>query len=135
MNIIEGIFQGNKNTKNNQPQNSNNTKNHYFIGSVLNNDLLNEKLKSVRKKIISKYKLKELHYPNLFMNKMIYLGYLTKDIAELYMNKIINFLCKSIAKNFSKLKCNFSIFNLVYDNKFYKISLETNDENNVLKNN
>jgi len=125
-------FSGNKKTENNTSKDSNNSKNHYFIGSVIDDELLVEKLKLVRKNIIKKYKLNDLHYPNICMNKVIYLGYFTKEVAELYMGKIISFLLKSISKDFSKLKCKFSNFNLNFDGKYYKASLETEDNNDIL---
>jgi hypothetical protein len=127
-------FNGNKKSENDS-KDSNNSKNHYFIGSVIDDDLLVEKLKLVRKNIIKKYKLKDLHYPNIFMNKVIYLGYFTKEVADLYMNKIVLYLLKSIGKDFSKLKCKFSNFNLNFDGKFYKASLETEDNNDILSKN
>ena len=85
--------------KNNSAKNINDSKSHYFIGNVLKNDTFIEKIKLVRKKLINKYKMKELHYPNLVSTNLIYLGYFNISVAKLYMEKIISYLCKSVTNN------------------------------------
>ena len=84
------FFTGNSTAKNNNLIND--SKHHYYIGCVINDEILIEKLKVIRKKLINKYDIQELHFPNLVSSNLIYLGYFNLSIAKLYMDKIIRFL-------------------------------------------
>lgn len=128
-----GLFTGKTNTSLNNTK-DNISKNHYFIGSVINDDILIEKLKLVRKKLISKYSIKELHYPNIISTNLIYLGYFTMDVAKLYMEKIISYLCKSVTNNLPKMECSIKNFKMTYDQTYYRIMLQLEDNKSSLKN-
>ena len=128
-----GLFTGKNNTSSIGTKN-NISKNHYFIGSVINDDILIEKLKLVRKKLISKYSIKELHYPNIISTNLIYLGYFTMDVAKLYMEKIISYLCKSVTNNLPKMECSIKNFKMTYDQTYYRIMLQLEDNKSSLKN-
>ena len=128
---LTGLFTGqNSNSKNMK----NDSKHHFFIGCKVNDEILVEKLKLVRKKLINKYNIKELHYPNLVTTNLVYLGYFDLSVAKLYMDKIIRYLCDAIAKKYSKLECNMTNFKMVYDGSYYKIMLQLEDLKSELKN-
>ena len=112
----------------------NDSKHHFFIGCKVNDEILVEKLKLVRKKLINRYNIKELHYPNLVTTNLVYLGYFDLSVAKLYMDKIIRYLCDAIAKKYSKLECNMTNFKMVYDGSYYKIMLQLEDLKSELKN-
>ena len=129
-----GFFTGQK-SKNNNNNNNNDSKHHYYIGSPINDNILCEKLKNVRKKLVNKYNIKgDLHYQNIFTTNLIYLGYFDYYTAKHYMNKIIKYLCNSIVKKYGKLECKIKNFKLHYDQTFYKIMVQLEDDNDFLKN-
>ena len=123
------FFKGEKNNS----SKSNDTKNHYFISAVIDNESMIEKIKLVRKKLINKYSVKELHYPNLISTNLIYLGYFDVSVADLYMNKIISYLCKSVINKFGSMECNLTNFKMTYDKKYYRIMLQLEDSKSYLK--
>ena len=126
----------NNNSSNNNQNNNENNKNiksHYFIGNVIQDELLINKLKLLRKKLMNKYKIQGAHFSNIISSNLIYLGYFTKEVADLYMNKIVSYLCTSIGKKMGNLECKFSNFKLTYDKSYYKIMLQLEDKNNYLK--
>jgi hypothetical protein len=123
-----GIFGNTKPTENN-----NNDKNHYFIGTIIEDENLVKRLKKVRKKLLNKYNLQDIHFPNLMMANYIYLGYFPLAVAKLYMDDIMNYLLKAISEKCSKLYCNISNFKLTYDQVYYKIMLQFQDKNNKLE--
>lgn len=108
-------------------------KNHYFIGNIFKDENQIKLLRNIQKKLKKKYYLKNIHYNNKLFTNLIYLGYLDKFTAELYMEDIIKYLLKAIEDNFSVLKCNYSGYSLKFDKTFYKISLKFNDEENLLE--
>ena len=123
-----GIFGNTKPTVNN-----NNDKNHYFIGTIIEDENLVKRLKKVRKKLLNKYNLQDIHFPNLMMANYIYLGYFPLAVAKLYMDDIMNYLLKAISEKCSKLYCNISNFKLTYDQVYYKIMLQFQDKDNKLE--
>ena len=131
-NKVNGNNSNNSNNENNE--NNKNIKNHYFISNVIQDELLINKLKLLRKKLMSKYKIQGAHFSNIISSNLIYLGYFTKEVADLYMNKIVSYLCTTIGKKIGNLECNFSNFKLTYDKSYYKIMLQLEDKNNYLKN-
>ena len=129
INIMDfGIF-GNTNPT----VNNNNDKNHYFIGTIIEDENLVKRLKKVRKKLLNKYNLQDIHFPNLMMANYIYLGYFPLAVAKLYMDDIMNYLLKAISEKCSKLYCNISNFKLTYDQVYYKIMLQFQDKDNKLE--
>ena len=125
------FFTGNSTAKNNNLIND--SKHHYYIGCVINDEILIEKLKVIRKKLINKYDIQELHFPNLVSSNLIYLGYFNLSIAKLYMDKIIRFLVDSVVQKYEKLECKLTNFKLIYDQTYYKIMIQLEDDNNHLK--
>lgn len=131
---ITSLFTGQNNSQS-QNDNNVNTKSHYFIGNVIDDNLLVEKLKLVRKKLIKKYGIKkDFHYPDLTSTNLIYLGYFTLEVAKLYMEKIISYLCTSVTNKFPKLECQIKNFKMNYDKTYYRIMLQLEDKNDNLKN-
>jgi hypothetical protein len=108
-------------------------KHHYFIGAIIEDVNIIKKLKNLRKKLISKYNLKEFHMQNYITANFIYLGYFNIEIAKLYMKDIMSFLVKALTKNFSKLSCKMTNFKMEYDQVYYKIMLQFEAQNNILK--
>ena len=109
-------------------------KHHFFIGSIINNDDQIKLLRTIQKKIIKKYKLKDYHYNNKFFTNFIYLGYFSKEIASKYMDNIISHLLTSISNKFNELSCKYTDYKLTSDNSFNKIALKFIDNDNKLIN-
>ena len=131
---LTGLFTSKSNNSKNGNKKNNKVKHHYFIGCKINDEILIEKLELLKKKLINKYKIQEFHYPNLVTTNLIYLGYFDHNVAELFMDKIIRFLCQSITKKFSKLQCNIKNFKMIYDGTYNKVMLQLEDENSHLSN-
>jgi hypothetical protein len=112
---------------------NNNEKNHFFIGNIFNDINQIRLLRNIQKKIKNKYSLKGYHYNNRFYANLIYIGYFDNETAKLYMNNIINSLLTAISNNINLLECNYSNFKITYDKSYYKISLNFDDKNNILK--
>ena len=130
-----GLFTGQNTNSNSKNGNINNdSKHHFFIGCKINDEILVDKLKLVRKKLVNKYNIKELHYPNIVTTNLVYLGYFDMKVAKLYMDKIMRFLCEALVKKYSKLECNMTNFKMVFDGSYYKIMLQLEDVESELKN-
>ena len=123
------LFTGNNNSKNK----NNETKHHYFIGAVIDNEILVEKIKLIRRKLINYYSIKDLHYPNIISTNLIYLGYFNITIAKLYMDKILSYLSNSVVGKYPKLECKMTNFKMTYDQSYYRIMLQLEDNNSHLK--
>ena len=130
-----GLFTGQNTNSNSKNGNINNdSKHHFFIGCKINDEILVDKLKLVRKKLVNKYNIKELHYPNIVTTNLVYLGYFDMKVAKIYMDKIMRFLCEALVKKYSKLECNMTNFKMVFDGSYYKIMLQLEDVESELKN-
>ena len=114
-------------------QHSNNEKNHFYIGNIFSDESQILLLKNIQKKLKKKYGLKNYHWNNNLFSNMIYLGYFTAEVAQIYMDEIISHLLKSISERFSQLDCSYTGFKLDYDKSYYKISLKFTDTNNYLE--
>jgi hypothetical protein len=115
-------------------QNLNNTdKHHFFIGNIFTSEDHERILRNIQKKLKKKYALKDYHRNNVFFSNMIYLGYFTTDVANLYMDNIISHLLKAISEKFTKLECEYTGFKLEFDKSYYKISLKFTDADNYLE--
>lgn len=114
-------------------QHSNNEKNHFFIGNIFNDENQIRLLRNIQKKLKKKYGLKNYHWNNVLFSDMIYLGYFTTEVAQIYMDEIISHLLKAISERFSNLNCLYSGFKLDYDKSYYRISLKFTDTNNYLE--
>ena len=114
-------------------QHSNNEKNHFYIGNIFSDESQILLLKNIQKKLKKKYGLKNYHWNNNLFSNMIYLGYFTTEVAQIYMDEIISHLLKSISERFSQLDCSYTGFKLDYDKSYYKISLKFTDTNNYLE--
>jgi len=108
-------------------------KHHYFIGAIIEDVNIIKKLKKLRKKLLTKYNLQEYHMQNYITANFIYLGYFTIEIAKLYMNDIMGFLVEALTKKFSKLTCKMTNFKMEYDQVYYKIMLQFEEQNNIIK--
>lgn len=108
-------------------------KNHYFIGNIFDDEEDIRILNKVKGKLKQRYNLKNFHWNNKYFTNMIYLGYLDKETAYIYMDNIITPLLNAIGDKVHLLNCNFTGFKLEYDHSFYKISLKFTDQNNYLE--
>jgi hypothetical protein len=114
------------NTKNNKD------KYHFYIGNILTDEQQIRLLKTIRKNLRKKYKLKNFHWSHPFATNLIYLGYMDQTTADTYMRNLFSPLLKAISESFSPLECNYTGYKLTYDNTFYKVALEYTDTDNVL---
>lgn len=111
----------------------NNEKHHFFIGNIIQDEHITRSLRNISRKLKEKYFLKESHWNTVFFSNMIYLGYFTTEIANIYMNNIITHLLKAISEKFSELNCEFTNYKIDFDKSFYKISLKFTDDDNYLE--
>ena len=107
-------------------------KNHYFIGTLFNDDEQVSALKNIQKDIKTKYRLKDSHYTHNIGTKYLYLGYITKETALLYMDKIITHLLSSLQEKIHSLTCQYGELKITKDAPFFRVSLTFDDEQNVL---
>jgi hypothetical protein len=114
----------------------NKDKYHFFIGNFIKDYAQILILKELKKKLRYQYKIdSKSSYDNYFMCfKNIYIGYMTEKNADYYMNNILSYLLNTIKKNIKKLTCHFTKFKLKYVKNHIRISLEYQDENNLLSN-
>lgn len=111
---------------------------HFFIGNFIKDHVQISILKNLKKDLRYKYKIDTKNsYDNFFLCfKNIYIGYMTNKEADYYMNNILSYLLNTIKKNIKKLVCHYTRFKLKYvkDHNNIRISLEYEDENNLLSN-
>ena len=111
---------------------------HFFIGNFIKDHVQISILKELKKKLRSQYKIDSRNsYDNFFLCfKNIYIGYMTNKEADYYMNNILSYLLNTIKQNIKKLVCHYTRFKLKYvkDHNNIRISLEYEDENNLLSN-
>jgi len=111
---------------------------HFFIGNFTKDYTQISILKELKKKLRSQYRIdSKTSYDNYMVCfKNVYIGYLTNKEADLYMNNILSYLLNTIKKNIKKLTCHYTKFKLksVKSNSIIRISLEYEDENNLLSN-
>jgi hypothetical protein len=109
---------------------------HFFIGNLIKDYVQISILKDLKKKLRSQYRIdSRTSYDNYMLCfKNIYIGYMTDKEAEYYMNNILLFLLNTIKKNIKKLTCHYTRFKLKYVKNNIRISLEYEDENNLLSN-
>jgi hypothetical protein len=109
---------------------------HFFIGNFIRDHVQISILKELKKKLRSQYKIDSRNsYDNFFLCfKNIYIGYMTNKEADYYMNNILSYLLNTIKQNIKKLVCHYTRFKLKYVKNHIRISLEYEDENNLLSN-
>jgi len=109
---------------------------HFFIGNFIKDHVQISILKELKKKLRSQYKIDSRNsYDNFFLCfKNIYIGYMTNKEADYYMNNILSYLLNTIKQNIKKLVCHYTRFKLKYVKNHIRISLEYEDENNLLSN-
>jgi hypothetical protein len=109
---------------------------HFFIGNFIKDHVQISILKDLKKKLRYQYKIdSRTSYDNFFLCfKNIYIGYMTNKEADYYMNNILSYLLNTIKQNIKKLTCHYTRFKLKYVKNHIRISLEYEDENNLLSN-
>lgn len=109
---------------------------HFFIGQFIRDHVQISILKNLKKKLRYQYKIDYASsYDNFFLCfKNIYIGYMTNKDAEYYMKNIMSPLLNTIKNNIGKLNCHYTRFKLKYVKNYIRISLEYEDENNILSN-
>lgn len=107
---------------------------HFFIGNFIKDYVQISILKELKKKLRSQYKIdSRTSYDNFFLCfKNIYIGYMTNKDADYFMNNILSYLLNTIKRNIKKLVCHYTKFKLKYVKNHIRISLEYEDENNLL---
>lgn len=109
---------------------------HFFIGNFIKDHVQISILKDLKKKLRAQYKIDYASsYDNFFLCfKNIYIGYMTNKDADVYMRNILSPLLNTIKNNIGKLNCHYTRFKLKYVKNYIRISLEYEDENNLLSN-
>ena len=109
---------------------------HFFIGNFIKDHVQISILKDLKKKLRAQYKIDYASsYDNFFLCfKNIYIGYMTNKDADVYMRNILSPLLNTIKNNIDKLNCHYTRFKLKYVKNYIRISLEYEDENNILSN-
>jgi len=109
---------------------------HFFIGNFIKDHVQISILKDLKKKLRAQYKIDYASsYDNFFLCfKNIYIGYMTNKDADVYMKNILSPLLNTIKNNIGKLNCHYTRFKLKYVKNYIRISLEYEDENNILSN-
>ncbi len=109
---------------------------HFFIGNFIKDHVQISILKDLKKKLRAQYKIDYASsYDNFFLCfKNIYIGYMTNKDADVYMRNILSPLLNTIKNNIGKLNCHYTRFKLKYVKNYIRISLEYEDENNILSN-
>ena len=109
---------------------------HFFIGNFIKDHVQISLLKELKKRLRSQYKIdSKTSYDNYMLCfKNIYIGYMTNKEADYYMNNILSYLLNTIKQNIKKLVCHYTRFKLKYVKNHIRISLEYEDENNLLSN-
>lgn len=109
---------------------------HFFIGNFIKDHVQISILKDLKKKLRAQYRIDYASsYDNFFLCfKNIYIGYMTNKDADIYMKNILSPLLNTIKNNIGKLNCHYTRFKLKYVKNYIRISLEYEDENNVLSN-
>ncbi len=115
---------------------SDSTKRHYFIGYVFNQKDVIDALINVQTQLQKEYKLKDyyLNFNNKFMTRFIYLGYLTPEVANKYMENMVSPVCNQLVKKIKPLKCRFTKIKPKFDKPVNWFSIFFEDENNFIKN-
>jgi hypothetical protein len=115
---------------------SDSTKRHYFIGYVFNQKDIIDALMNVQSQLTKEYKLKDyyLNFNNKFMTRFIYLGYLTPEVANKYMENMVSPICNQLVKKIKPLKCRFTKIKPKFDKPVNWFSIFFEDENNFIKN-
>ncbi len=115
---------------------SNSTKRHYFIGYVFNQKDVIDALMNVQRQLIKDYKLRDyyLNFNNKYMSRFVYLGYLTPEVANKYMENMVSPVCNQLSKKMKPLKCRFTKIKPKFDKPVNWFSVFFEDENNYIKN-
>ena len=110
---------------------------HFFIGNYTKDFKQVQIINSIKKQLKAKYKIFDNSYTNyIICYKFIYLGYMTNEEVYYYMDNIISKLLITLVRNIKKLTCHYNKFKVRYakGNSLIKVSLELQDENNVINN-
>ncbi len=117
------------------PKNMNQTKRHYFIGTMIKDvDQINM-LNAMQSELIHKYKLRDyyLNFNNKYMIRYVYMGYLTPHVASKYMDRLMKPICKALTEKFTKMDCHYVKVSPKFDKSINWLSLFFEDEQNYLK--
>ncbi len=108
----------------------NTTKKHYFIGYMVNNEKQVQDLIQIQNKLITKYKMRKFYknWDQKFVSRFVYMGYLTPEVAQKYMEKIMKDLCKQITNKFNSLVCKYNKIKPKFDKSINWISLSYDDQ-------
>ncbi len=117
------------------PRNMNQTKRHYFIGTMIKDVDQVNMLNAMQSELINKYKLRDyyLNFNNKYVIRYVYMGYLTPHVASKYMDRLMKPLCKAITEKFSKMDCHYVKVSAKFDKSVNWLSLFFEDEENYLK--
>jgi hypothetical protein len=117
------------------PSNVNQSKRHYFIGTMIKDQQQIQQLNAIQKELITNYKLRDyyLNFNNQYVTRYVYMGYLTPGVAQKYMEHIMTPLCQQIADKFAPFICHYTVVRPKFDKPVNWISLFYEDEKNVIK--
>ena len=106
-------------------------KHHFFIGFVLNNISIVQKIKNIQKILKKNYGLVDYHWNSKLFVQFLYIGYMSEFVAKYYMTHIITPLLQNMKEYLSPMDCSFKDFKLTYDHMYYKLSFEISDSLSV----
>jgi hypothetical protein len=112
----------------------NTTKKHYFIGYMVNNEKQIQDLIQIQNKLITRYKMRKFYknWDQKFVSRFVYMGYLTPEVAQKYMEKLMKDLCIQISNKFTSLVCKYKKIMPKFDKSVNWISISYDDEKEYL---
>jgi hypothetical protein len=117
------------------PSNVNQSKRHYFIGTMMKDPQQVQQLNTIQKELITNYKLRDyyLNFNNQYVTRYVYMGYLTPSVAQKYMEHVMTPLCQQIADKFAPMVCHYTVVRPKFDKPVNWISVFYEDEKNIIK--
>ncbi len=112
----------------------NTSKKHYFIGYMINNEKQIQDLIQIQNKLITRYKMRKFYknWDQKFVSRYVYMGYLTPEVAQKYMDRLMKDLCEQISNKFSSLVCKYKKISPKFDKSINWVSISYDDENEYL---
>ena len=113
----------------------NSSKRHYFIGYIQTDPNQIQILQNIQNELTLRYQLKDIYhnFNHKFVTRFIYMGYLTPEVANKYMEFRMKSLCLQVTQKFSSLQCRYSKVKPKFDKPTNYFSIFFDDENHYLK--
>jgi len=133
LNTITEVFSVTNDSAVKRPINS--SKRHYFIGYVQTDANQIQILQNIQNELTLKYQLKDIYhnFNHKFVTRFVYMGYLTPEVANKYMEFRMKSLCMEVTQKFQSLVCRYSKVKPKFDKPTNYFSIFFDDENHYLK--